>query len=334
MNTPDEQVTDAGADPAQATPATTTTPDDSPRATPARQSALAVLAILLLLGGLALVAFTLADPGNRGLFPNLPTFTPLAAEITSEAELIGFADLNADPAAFRDRRIQVSGVYTPVEVPDCRPFAGPVVRWSLVDEELQLNAIGFERVLPLLGEGTEMTIAGIWRLYQGPLGCGKEPADGNLWYLAVDQILEPNPLFGAGGVALTVVAGSPQPTLPPLDLALPTPAATTALTATETLLPTATLAATLPLDLTITSTLTITVVGTPTPTITPAVTGTLGTPGATGTPTLTGTPGPSPTPSPTLSGSETATLEIPTATLEGTGYPVEPTATTEGYPPP
>ncbi|WP_374687264.1 hypothetical protein [Promineifilum sp.] len=333
MNMPDEQLTDAGADPVQATPTPIASGDGS-RAGLSRQSALAVLAIVLLLGGLAVVALTLASPGNRGLFPNLPTFTPLAAEITSEAELIGFAELNADPAAFRDRRIQVSGVYTPVEVPDCRPFAGPVVRWSLVDEELQLNAIGFENVLPLLDDGTEMTIAGIWRVYQGPLGCGKEPADDELWYLAVDQILEPNPLFGAGGSSLTVVAGSPQPTLPPLDLALPTPAATTALTATETLPPTASLAPTLPFGLTMTSTPTIPVSGTPSPTVTVGATGTLGTPAGTGTPTLTVTPGPSPTPSPTLSGSETATLEIPTATTEGPGYPIPPTSTTEGYPPP
>lgn len=333
MNTPDEQWIDAGADPAQTTPAATA-PDDGPRAGASRQSALAVLAILLLLGGLALVAFTLADPGDRDLFPNLPTFTPLAGEITSEAELIGFADLNADPAVFRDRRIQVSGVYTPVKVPDCRPFTGPVVRWSLVDEELQLNAIGFENILSLLSEGTEMTIAGIWRLYQGPLGCGKEPADDDLWYLAVDQILEPNPLFGAGGLALTVVAGSPQPTLPPLDLELPAVEVTRIVTDTEALTPTITLAPTIPLAPTTASTPTIPLVGTPTPTGTAGMTGTPGTPGATGTPTLTGTPGPSPTPSPTLSGSETATLEIPTATPDGTGYPIEPTATTEGYPPP
>jgi hypothetical protein len=330
MNTPDEQMTDAGADPAPIAPAAAMS-NGGWRAVVARQPILAALAMLLLLGGLTLVGISLVERGNRGLFPNLPTFTPLAQEITSEATLVGFAELNEDPAAFRDQRIQVSGVYVPVEAPDCHPFAGPLIRWSLVDEELQLNAVGFENVLSLVGEGAEMTIAGIWRLYQGPLGCGKEPADGNLWYLAVDQILEPNPLFGAGGAALTVVAGSPQPTLPPLDLSPPTPSPTLILTATETLPAQTVPVPTLPLSLTATDTATIPAVGTPSPSVTIDLTRT---PGLTETPTLSPTPGPSPTPSPTLGGEGTGTAEIPTVTPEGTGYPIDPTPTTEGYPPP
>jgi hypothetical protein len=100
MNTPDEQMTDAGADPAPIAPAAVS--NGGWRAVVARQPILAALAMLLLLGGLTLVVISLIERGNRGLFPNLPTFTPLAQEITSEATLVGFAELNEDPAAFRE----------------------------------------------------------------------------------------------------------------------------------------------------------------------------------------------------------------------------------------
>jgi hypothetical protein len=198
-----------------------------------------------------------------------------------------------------------------------------------VAEELQLNAVGFENVLRLLAEGTPMTVTGIWRLYSGPVGCGKAPPDANVWFLAVDQIVEPNPLFGEGGVVLTVIAGSPPATLPPLDLTAPTLEATPTLTATVPLAspdaPPATAPAVLP---------TVGASATATPTTT-ATLATPGTPTITATPTQTGTPGPSPTagpsptPSATVEGSETTEPGIPTVTPGGPGYPGEGTP---GYP--
>lgn len=317
------------------------TATDAPPATPPAAGAPAVLrrwpwlaavAVLLLLAGLAAIVYTLLARDTRPLYPNLPTFTPLASTIEGEPSLIGFAELNEDPDAFRDRRIQVSGNFASVEAPTCVPHAGPIIRWSLVDEELQLNAAGFENVLRLIEEGTPMTVSGIWRLYQGPAGCGKEPADGNVWFLEVDQIIEPNPLFGEGGVALTVEAGGPLATLPPLDLSTPTLEATPTLTATleaaptDGVLPTfAPPTAVLPSPTLATGTPTATTSATPTATTGPSPT--LGTPP---TPTQTGTPGPSPTPSPTGSAGQT-TPGIPTATLSGGGYPVE-SPTSELYP--
>lgn len=285
-----------------------------------------LVAILLLAGGAALVA-SLASRGSRPLYPNLPTFTPVAQVVTSEPTLLTFAQLNADPNAYRDQRIQVSGDYASVAPPTCVPIAGPRIRWSLVAEDLQLNAVGFENVLRLVSEGTPMTVAGIWRLYGGPVGCGKQPPTANVWYLQVDQIIEPNPLFGVGPGALTVVAGSPLPTLPPLDLSVPTQTATPTLPATETISAIEAVTATPTLSLLVTTTVNAT---TTTTTTTPAAT-VSGTPPLSGTPEATSTPGPSPTPSPTLTGGETETPGIPTATLSGTGYP-PPTATTNPYP--
>ncbi len=327
MNTPEEQF----ESPAETGATLAASAPDTPLSARARMLAkrwpgVAVAAALLLLAGLVLVVYSLVTGDRRPLYPNLPTFTPVAAVVTGEPALLTFTELNADPAAYRNQRIQVSGNYASIAPPACGQYSGPPIRWSLVSEDLQLNATGFENILRLVREGTPMTVTGIWRLYEGPAGCGKEPPDATVWYLAVDQIIEPNPLYGGNGIALTVVAGSPLPTLPPLDLEPPTPTPTFTLPATDVISETATLPATPTFPLLVTPALSATV--TPTPTATATGEGTLPPPG---TPTLTGTPGPSPTPAGTQAPGETPSPGLPTATLSGTGYP-PPTATTEGYP--
>ena len=319
MNTPDQQPPLATPSPGSAR---------GVRALAGRWPVLAGLAAFLLLAGLVLVVSALVNRNGRPLYPNLPTFTPPAATLTGELAVLTFAELNADPDAYRDRRIQVAGDFASVPPPTCTPHAGPSIRWSLVAEELQLNAVGFENVLRLLAEGTPMTVTGIWRLYSGPAGCGKAPPDANVWFLAVDQIVEPNPLFGEGGAMLTVVAGSPLATLPPLDLTVPTATATLTLTATVPLASPETPPATTPAVL---PTIGAAATATPTMTATLATPGTVGTPTPTPTPTQTGTPGPSPTagpsptPSATIEGGATTEPGIPTATPGGPGYPGEGT---------
>jgi len=292
-------------------------------------SLIPLVAGLLVLIALALLTFSLQGGTERGLFPILPTITTSPGTIDSEIAVIGFSELNEDPAAFRGKRIQVSGAYTPMEAPECLDYIGPTIRWSLVAEELQLNAIGFENLVRLLEPGAEMTVSGVWSAYQGPVGCGKEPPDGTIWYLAVERIVEPNPLFGAQAPALTVIAGEELPTLSPLEtFESRTPMPT--LEATPEISPTMTLdaAATLPLPLTETPDPTTLPV---TPLFTPGVT-----PGQTGTPPPGTTPEGSPTfgPSPTPDPAGTPTPGLPISTPSGTGYPIgpSPTATTGGYP--
>jgi hypothetical protein len=280
--------------------------------------------------GLALLAASLNGGGARPLLPHLPTFTPLSGTADFVPVEIGFTELNADPTAYQGQRLQVTGAYTPLDAPDCLDYTGPFIRWSLVAEELQLNATGFENVLRLVENDTAMTVTGIWRAYHGPVGCGKEPPDGTVWYLAVDQIIEPNPLLGAAGPLITVIPGAPLATLSPLETTEGTPTPTTMTPTVE--LP-GTIPATLPnllptAGLTPTSTL-------PTTPLAPATTpGATGTQGA-ATPALTVTPGPSPTPSPTGGAAGTTTPGLPTSTPGGPGYPSQssPTPTTTGgYP--
>lgn len=282
--------------------------------------------------GLGLLAYSLAGGNNNPLYPLLPTFTPLSGTADYQAREIRFTELNDDPVSFRDQRLQVSGIYTPLSAPECLDHTGPVIRWSLVADELQLNATGYENLLRLVEEGIEMTVTGTWRLYQGPLGCGKQPVDDVVWYLEVDRILLPNPLQGAVNPALTVIVGSPE---------FPESAGTTidpaeaedspTLDSTEILSPTATLDGGLPVQPTPTPAITSLPVTPPAPVGTPATPDPPATPDLTATMAITGTiettPGAEGTPPPSM----------PTSTPSGSGYPPgqtpEPTTPPkDGYP--
>lgn len=296
---------------------------------------LAVGALLLLAVGLVIVGIVLWPGSSRPLYPVLASPTSVGPVLENETTLVGFAELNADPAAFRNQSIQVSGAYTPVELPICQPFAGPRIQWSLVAEELQLNAAGFERILRLAEPGISMTVTGIWRLYQGPLGCGKEPEDGAVWYLQVTQILEPNPITGSVPIILTFVPG-PGDGDP--GAILPTPAAETPdAQMTPTPLPTVLVTiqptATLPIGATTgpepspTPTLPVTPLATPV-TDTPDPLGTVTPASGTGTPDST----PDPAGTPTGSPGGTVTPPLPTGTTPPDGYPPASATPDDGYP--
>lgn len=291
-----------------------------------------IAVVALVVVGLGLLAFSLSGGANNPLYPVLPTFTPLSGTADFQAREVTFTELNEDPAAFRDQRLIVSGAYTPLSAPECLDYTGPVIRWSLVAEELQLNAIGMENLLRLVEEGLEMTVTGTWRMYQGPVGCGKEPVDEVVWFLEVDRILEPNPLQGTIDPVLTVVLGSPEfPESAPVTVDPGESDLSPTLEGTEILSPTATLDAGLPIAPTPTITNTLVPV-TPLATVgTPGTPDPLATPDLTATGTITGTiettPGAEGTPPPSL----------PTNTPSGPGYPSDgtpdPTATTgSGYP--
>lgn len=290
-----------------------------------------LLAGILSLAALVLIIPSFTRAGNRTLYPILPTMTPLPQLIESNTTELTFAELNSDPAAYRDQRLQVSGVYTPLPAVNCRPQAGVPISWSLVAEGLQLNAVGFESILQLVPPGTELTVVGYWRFYQGPLGCGKAPPVGILWYLEVTQIVQPNPLLsGASSLALTVISGSPLAPLGTIE-ALTTPTASATPIDTETPIPAVTetlvIISTpgLPQQPTETATFSIppTVTNTPDPNTTPTIAGT-------GQPTST----PDPNATPTIPGLATNTPEpgLPTSTSNPNGYPLVTDTPTGGYP--
>lgn len=278
-------------------------------------------AVVLVFFGLAFLAYSLSSKDAQPLYPILPTATLTSVTPDYSPAILTFAELNDDPSLYHGRRIQVSGTFTPIDKPDCLDYTGPLIQWSLVSDELQLNAVGFENLLAFLSPGTEMTVWGIWTAYKGPVGCGKQPPEETVWYLTVERILEPNPLIGINGVILTVIPGEPLPTFsgietPEFDTPDLTPTAEGAIDETPTPTieqPGSTMVATPTLELTILP---------GTPLITPGITAS-----ATVTPDFGTTPGTTPTIDLTI------TTE-PTAGTPGTSSPPLPTSTpSSGYPP-
>ena len=160
-------------------------------------------------GWFAAFAADLAGSGlerSRPLKPLQEESTPLNVTINGQPLLVDFDALNDNPAEYSNKRIQVSGNYLRLEPVDCELFNGPRIQWGLVAEGLQLNARGFEAiVLPIIAPNTQMTLQGIWRRYPGPAGCGKEPPSG-LWYLEVEQIVQPNPLMAGTSTPVSVLS--------------------------------------------------------------------------------------------------------------------------------
>jgi hypothetical protein len=248
-----------------------------------------------------LVLFFLLSHRQRPLKPLRTDEAAGLLLISDEVNLVTFLELNTAPEAYLNRFIRVSGSYTPQPPLTCLPHNGPDIRWALINDELQLDAIGFEKILREVPPGTILTVVGIWRHYQGPYGCGKQPPVNDAWYLEVTQILEPNPLYGAGSIALNTILGpsrtpvGPEPTptavteqptatLEPGTTAVASPTLTFATTPTTAALTTQTATA-------VAGTFTATpAFGTPTPSGTPTMTPSLppGTPGT--TPTVTQTP--------------------------------------------
>lgn len=290
-----------------------------------RQPALALVAVVLLVSGAVLLVLSLSSAAGQPLYPAMPTFTPVSSQVTGEVISVSFTDLGANPADYLNQEIQVTGRFTPLEPPPCLTPSGPDLRWSLVADDLQLKAMGFENILRLVAPGTELTVRGYWQYYQGPLGCGKEPPSGSVWFLRVNRIVEPNPLLPGVSSGLTVIAPG-MPTLPPLEFE---PTSTRFVTPTE--FPTATEEpAEAPTEPVLVETPAEELTPTLFPTVTPRPDPNT-TPGTPESPTPDDlTPGVSPTPSPT--GTIDLTPPLPTNTPPGTGYPPATNTPTGGYP--
>ncbi|HFC13035.1 MAG TPA: hypothetical protein ENJ56_09355 [Anaerolineae bacterium] len=141
---------------------------------------------------------------SRPLKPVRVLPQPATGVVLNEVTETTFAQLASTPDAFVDRLIRVTGAYLPFSAPISCPNnqlpKGIVPQWGMIADELQMNAIGFERIVPLLAEGETLVVDGVWHKYVGPVGCGKEPQEKQVvYYLEVVQILQPNPIVAFSG---------------------------------------------------------------------------------------------------------------------------------------
>lgn len=305
---------------------------------------------IFLLVGLVLILFTMAiilwftirPQGTRGLQPWLPEPTPVTSSSEAQIPTLSFEELNSDPLTYLNQEIRISGAFLVIGKPECQDYSGPFPQWALVADNLQLDIIGFERIVQLLEAGTSMVIQGTWKHFEGPLGCGKGPERGSIWYLAADRIVQPNPLVSSGSSRSGVIIIGSDPGLPELQ---PTPLTPSTLVPTMTpdlAIPTAdtnTATPTLPLE--VTATVTPTGSGTPIPTVTISPTFDSTGPPVTAT-SLTTTPEATPTPPTAVAtqapGEATYTPEsppvLPTSTQTNGGYPGPNPGTSTATPPP
>jgi hypothetical protein len=281
--------------------------------------------------------------GNKGELKPFDPDSESGGSFGSQPQLVTFDELQADPESFQNELIRVTGSFFRLPPVECLVYTGPGTSWSLISGNLRLDALGFEESLQLVRPGIELTVDGIFRKYEGPLGCGKRPPDGIAWFLETIQIVQPNPLARVIG---TVEVDQP-PIFPPA-LTSPTPPSTLPPGVTPS--PTIGISPTAPGSIpTATPSPAITVVGTPTatttaasgtqiptPTPSPSSTPVPGTPTTTPTPTSTPGPGtPTATPANTVQPTPGPT-QPPLSTSTPGGYPIPtpptPTSSPTGYP--
>ncbi len=222
---------------------------------------IAVIALLMFI----ILGFSTAFSGNEGQFYAGDPTPPPRPVLNENPISIAFSDLDADPFALRDQYIRVTGRFFPQTPVACVPHKGPRPRWGLIADNLQMDMVGLRDLSTFVPEGVELTIDGIWRLYEGPIGCGKEPAKGSLWHLEARQVHQPNPLVFDNFEFPTAFARVGEGTEAPVTVEEPPTA-----TPTMELMPSETPTATP--DVTSTPTIsTTTATATPTPTNTPRV---------------------------------------------------------------
>ena len=173
---------------------------------------LACLLLLLLLASAAC--------GARGVGSPTPFPTPAATPSATAAGPITLTvtELAAAPGLYVDAVVQVSGLFhkQPILVCDSEPHPSPAT-WGLAEAGLVAPAGGYDQqVRGLLPEGLFMTVEGRWRRWEGLVGCGKQAATREVWYLDVARVLSPSPLVqvtltpGAPGTAVAEVSPTPS----------------------------------------------------------------------------------------------------------------------------
>lgn len=171
---------------------------------------------------------------NRGAGIAPTPFPSPGATLTptlSGPVVLTVTELAAAPGLYRDTQVQLTGLFRkqPVLVCESDPHPPPAT-WALAEEGVTALAGGFDQeVRSLLPEGLLMTVEGRWRRWEGLVGCGKQAAPREVWYLEVARILSPTTLMmvtltppGAGSQEGTAVAEAPTQEGPPTTEGLPT----------------------------------------------------------------------------------------------------------------
>ena len=155
---------------------------------------------------IAIVGCTPEESGTPTPFTISSTSTPNIG--AADPLDIDLAQLVQNPLAYEGARLQINGRFQklPLLVCEGETFRAPA-GWRLSDGSLLALMGGFNsQVRSLIPEETEMTVIGVWRRWEGLIGCGKSANPTSIWYLDVREVVSPSPLAAITQTA--VPAGS------------------------------------------------------------------------------------------------------------------------------
>ncbi|MCP5098245.1 MAG: hypothetical protein GY943_22070, partial [Chloroflexi bacterium] len=128
--------------------------------------------ILILIIAATISACTTNEVVTPTPFPNDDTTTPIIS--SGQVVPVEIAQLVENPETFEGVTVLVNGRYHPLPARVCSAtsYASPAT-WNLVAGEGNVYMNGFDSQLnALLPESTSMTVNGVWRQWNGPIGCG------------------------------------------------------------------------------------------------------------------------------------------------------------------
>jgi hypothetical protein len=150
---------------------------------------------LIVLAGALLVLARCSQSTDTGrMFSNRMPATPVAP--AGPPLVVSVPELAADPEVYAGPLLRITAQYrrAPVVVCEGLTRSSPAT-WMLAQDEQLLAARGFEDlVIPLLPPRMMVTVEGVLRHWRGPLGCGKDAPVRDVWYLAVTDVVSPNPV--------------------------------------------------------------------------------------------------------------------------------------------
>lgn len=155
------------------------------------------LALLFLVGLLVVACQEQVTPTNT------PRPVPTIGRPPFDAPPVAALSLLRNPTDFQGLDLELSGAYKPLPLLVCGAdrHVSPA-SWTITEGEIEILAGGFDQPLrELLDPGTEVVVQGRWQLWEGPVGCGRRAPVEKLWYLAVSDIILPNPLVSGGAIA-------------------------------------------------------------------------------------------------------------------------------------
>lgn len=144
-----------------------------------------------------------------------PTPATSFVALSRQPVAVSHSELASNPSTYENDYLQLTGQYSrlPRLFCDADPQPSPA-SWGITNDSYMALAGGFDSQLrSLLPEGMIITVAGRWKRWQGPVGCGNRATDQTIWYLEVDEILSPSPLakvtLTPSGAAASPIAALP-----------------------------------------------------------------------------------------------------------------------------